>query len=262
MIIIGELINSTRSKVKKAIEDKNEGYIRKLVKLQVEAGANYLDVNSAMTVKKEIEDLKWLIEVIQDETDVKLAIDTPAPEAMEAGIKLCKKPPLMNSITNEGKKEKLIKIAKEYNTELIALPLGSKKGLPVNLEDRLNEAKIILGDLEKEGINQDKIYLDVLILGIGSNPSGGRTAIQMAGECKKEFPGIKIIGGLSNISFGLPDRKLLNRVFLAMMIEAGLDGAIIDPSDKDLMETIIASEAITGRDKYCKSYIKYMRGKK
>lgn len=262
MIIIGELINSTRTKVKEAIKTKDEEYIRKLVRIQVKGGADYLDVNAATSLKKEGEDLKWLIKIVQEETDLPLSIDTPNPEVMEEGIKECKKSPIMNSITNEKKREDLIKIAKEYNVSVIALPLGLKKGMPSTVEARIEEAKALLEELEKAGIEREKIYFDTLVLSVGSKPDGGRVTIDTLKSFKKEFVGVKTVAGLSNISFGLPGRTSLNSIFLSMMIEAGLDGAIIDPTNERIIEAIKVSEALLGKDKFCREYIKFMRGKK
>ena len=254
MIIVGELINSTRKKVKEAIEKKDETYIRKLVRLQ--RGATFIDVNSAMSRKSEIEDLAWLIKIVQSETELPLAIDTPNPEAMEAGVKLCNIPPLVNSITNEPKRERLIKLAKDYNCSVVALPLGGFKKMPLTVKDRMEEAKLLVEELLKGGIEKHKIYLDPLILGVGSNSEAGRIALETVRAFKKEFPGINTICGLSNISFGLPDRKLFNRTYLPMMIEAGLDGAITDPSDEELMKTLKTSLVLTGREKFSREKVR------
>ncbi len=254
MIIIGELINSTRKKVKEAIEKKDEHYIRKLVHLQ--KGATFIDVNSAMSRKSEIEDLAWLINIVQSETDLPLSIDTPNEDAMEEGIKLCKIAPMINSITNEPKRERLIKLAKKYNCFLVALPLGGFNKMPLTVKDRMEEAKLLVEELLKGGIEKDKIYLDPLILGVGSNSEAGRIALETVRAFKKEFAGINTICGLSNISFGLPDRKLFNRTYLSMMIEAGLDGAITDPSDEELMKTLKTSFVLTGREKFSREKVR------
>jgi len=254
MIIVGELINSTRKKVKEAIESRDEQYIRKLVRLQ--CGATFIDVNAAMSRKSEIEDLSWLINIVQSETNLPLAIDTPNEEAMEAGIKLCKIPPMINSITNESKRERLIKLAKDYNCSVVALPLGGFNKMPLTVKDRMEEARLLAGELLKGGIEKDKIYLDPLILGVGSNSESGRIALETVRAFKKEFAGINTICGLSNISFGLPDRKLFNRTYLPMMIEAGLDGAITDPSDEELMKTLKTSLVLTGREKFSREKVR------
>jgi 5-methyltetrahydrofolate--homocysteine methyltransferase len=256
MIIVGELINSTRTRVKEAIENKDEKYIRKLVQLQSHGGASFIDVNSAMSRKSEIEDLAWLTGIVQSETDLPLAIDTPNSDAMEQGIKLCKIPPMINSITNEPKRERLIKLAKDYNCSVVALPLGGFKKMPLTVKDRMEEAKLLLEELLKCGIEKYKIYLDPLILGVGSNSEAGRIALETVRAFKKEFPGINTICGVSNISFGLPDRRLFNRTYLPMMIEAGLDGAITDPSDEELMQTLKASLILTGREKFSREKIR------
>jgi len=259
VIIIGELINSTRSEVKKAVKEKDEAYIRKLVKIQVKGGASYLDVNAAMGFKKEKEDLKWLLQVIQDETSLPLAIDTPDPEVMEEGVKWCKAPPLINSITNEEKKEKLIKIARQYNTGVIALPLGLKKGIPKTSDERIEEAGVLIRELETCGIERERIFLDALVMSIGSDQDAGRVAMDTVRKYKSEFPGIKTIGGLTNVSYGLPERRLLNRAFLAMMIGAGLDAAIMDPTDRESRGIMLAAEALAGKDRYCLEYMKSVR---
>ena len=261
MIIIGELINSTRPKVKKAIKEKDEAYIRNLVKIQVEAGAAYLDLNAAMSMKNELSDLKWLIDIIQDETDVPLAIDTPDLLVMKKGVEYCKKPPLINSITNEDKREELIKIAKEYNTEIILLPLGMKKGIPKTKEERIEEAKILMKEIDNAGIDRKRIYIDCIVMSVGSDQFAGKAALETVRAYKEEFPGVKTVGGLSNVSFGLPDRKLLNRAFIAMMINEGLDAAIIDPCDEKLVDIINAAEALAGKDKYCLNYMNYVKGR-
>jgi 5-methyltetrahydrofolate--homocysteine methyltransferase len=256
MLIIGELINSSRKKVKEALKVKDEKIIRELARVQIEAGADVLDLNAATSMNREVKDLRWLVEVVQDELgDVRLSIDTPNPKAMAEALKLCKSKPMINSITNESKKKEIIPLLREYNADVIGLTMGGR-GMPKTVEDRLREAKQLLTTLDEAGIEKERIYLDPLVMSIGSNQDQGQIVIKTVSLIKQEL-GVKVSVGLSNVSFGLPARPLLNKTFLAMLLSAGADAAIIDPTDNELIATLRAAEALLGKDRYCMKYIHY-----
>jgi len=259
VFIIGELINSSRPQVGKAISDKDDALIRMLAKSQIEAGAHAIDLNAGQSVGREEEDLLWLIEVVQAEVgpEVRLAIDTSNPEVMAAGLEACSGSPVLNSISNEKGKETLIELAAQRDVEVIGLALG-KHGMPKTAEDRVREARALIEKCKQAGVNLDRLYIDVICMSVGSNPDQGREVLEAVRRTKREL-GVKTFAAVSNASFGLPNRRLLNRTCLAMLLEAGLDGAILDPSDKGIRDTIYAACALRGEDSYCIQYIKYHR---
>ena len=267
MLIIGELLNSTRREVKEALQSRDEATIRRLAREQVEAGADVLDINTATSMEREIEDLEWVISLIYDEVGegIRLSIDSPNPEAIAAGLALCKTRPMINSINNDPKlQEHLIPLIKEHEADVIGLAMGGKgKGMPKTREDRLKEAEQLITALQNSGIDLSRLYIDPLVMTIGSDQEQAWVVIETVRSIKERWGalGVKSSVGLSNVSFGLPRRSVINRAFLAMLLEAVLDAALIDPTDKGIMEILRASEALLGIDAYCMQYIKYMRGK-
>ena len=257
--IIGELINSSRAQVKEAISRKDEGVIRKLARAQVEAGADALDLNAAESMEREPDDLRWLVEVVQDELgEVRLSIDTANPEAMEAGLSACRARPIVKSISNEATRRPIIELAARTEAEVIGLPMG-QAGMPKTAEERLAETRALIEACEEAGIPRERLLIDVLCMSVGSNPDQGLAALAAARKIKEL--GVRTCAAVSNVSFGLPRRKLLNRTYLAMLAASGVDAVILDPTDQGMMETLLAAEALTGKDKYCMEYIRYHRKK-
>jgi len=260
--VIGELINSTRSEIAKALKEKDEALIRRLARAQSEAGAHVIDLNAGQSMENEVRDLQWLIGVVEDELgkEVRLAIDTSNPEAMETGLRTCSTPPVVNSISNEKGKIGLIKLAAQSGAEVIGLAMG-EHGMPKTADDRLEETRALMEKCDHAGLAAERLYVDMICMSVGSGPDQGRQVLQAIQQTKDAL-GIKTFTAVSNISFGLPNRRLLNRTFLAMLIEAGLDGAIMDPTDKRMMDAIYTSRALLGLDNYCMKYIKIQKAKR
>jgi len=254
--VIGELINSTRSDVTEALKKKDEPVIRRLARTQAEAGAHAIDVNAGQSVNNEIPDLLWLINVVQDELgpDVRLAIDTTNQEAMEAALETCSGRPIINSITNEKTKVSLIELVAASDAEVIGLAMG-EYGMPKTAFDRVREARALLAKCDRAKLAHDRLYVDTICMSVGSGPEQGREVLAATRQIKEEL-GVRTFTAVSNVSFGLPNRRLLNRIFLAMLVEAGLDGVIMDPTDKRIMDTLCAARALLGADNYCLQYIK------
>ena len=259
-LIIGELINSSRKQVKQALERKDEEVIRTLARAQVEAGAHVLDLNAAEMLEKEVEYLVWLVRVVQDEVgDVKLSIDTSNPEAMEAALSACRTRPIINSVSNEASRREILELAARVEAEVIGLPLGWK-GMPRDALGRLEEARELVSRCEERGIGRDRLYIDILCMAVGSDQTQGLAALEAARLVKAEL-GVRVCGAVSNVSFGLPRRRVLNGAYLAMMIAFGVDAVIMDPTDEGMWETLISAEALAGKDKHCLNYIRCFRGK-
>lgn len=260
MLIIGERINSTRAHIQEAMKSRNSSFIAKEARKQIAAGADFIDINCAMSLGDEAQDIDWMISVIQSEIgDVSICIDSPnylaiqrALEAYRAKGKL-----FINSITGEQTRiDLIVPLAVKYNTALIALTMGSG-GMPNSAEERFVIAKDILAKVQKKGFKAEDLYFDPLIRPISTEPEQAR-------EFLMSIPMIKSLGartvcGLSNISYGLPDRKIINSTFLAMAIQSGLDAAILDPTEKQVVSSIAAAEALMCKDEYCAEYIKAFR---
>lgn len=260
MLIIGERINSTRAHIQEAMKNKNADFILKEAKKQLDAGANFLDINCAMSLGDEIQDIDWMISIIQSEIkDFSICIDSPSHLAIERALKVYKATGsiFINSITGEDTRiEHIVPMAVKHNTKLIALTMGAD-GMPHSAEDRYNTAKDIMLKVAAKGFKPEGLYFDPLIRPISTEP-------EQVKEFLRSIPMIKSLGaktvcGLSNVSFGLPNRKLINSVFLSMAIQAGLDAAILDPTEKYIMSSIAVSKALLCEDEYCAEYIKAFR---
>ncbi len=259
MIIIGELINSTRDVIKEKIEEKDAEYIKKIAREQVECGANYVDVNSGAFVWDEVDYLIWLVETVQEVVDVPLTLDSPNPEALKKAAEIHKGIPMINSITAEKERyDEIMPILKEYKSDVIALCI-SDDGMPDSVDDRLKIAEKLIDSFEKEDIDLDRVYLDPLVKPISVNGEFGYQVLDTIQKISEWNTGIHMTCGLSNISYGLPKRSLLNQAFLIMAMERGLDSAIIDPTDKDMIKLIKAAEVLLNKDPYGKNYLKAVR---
>ena len=255
-LIVGELINSSRKIIRDSIENRDNSYIRNIAKQQVEAGANYLDVNCCEVLKDEMDAMRWLIDTIFEVVDVPLCIDTPNPEVMELGLSLARNgKSLVNSLT--GEKERylvMLPLALKYNAAVCALSMDDQ-GVSDTTHDRLRVTRKLVNDLTRDGMDLSDIYLDLLVQPVATKDRNGVEMLEAVRIVKKEFPDIHVICGLSNISYGLPNRKILNRVFMIQAMTMGVSAFILDPLDRVLMGYLYASQALLGRDEFCKSYL-------
>ncbi|MHB0913239.1 MAG: methyltetrahydrofolate cobalamin methyltransferase [Armatimonadota bacterium] len=255
MLIVGERINTSRKAIAPAVEGRDTEFIIDTAKKQYEAGARYIDANAGTLLEGEPDAVEWLVTTIQGAVDVPICIDSPNPTAIESALKVHKGQALINSITDEqGRFGKIAPLVKEYNTKVIALSMGDG-GIPPNAEGRITVARSLIDKLTGMGMKLDDIYVDPLVYPVATGPQYGVAVLETIRTVKREYPGVHAICGLSNVSHGLPVRKLLNQAFLVMCMEAGLDAAIIDPLDQRLMALLLASEAILGIDDSCAEYL-------
>lgn len=262
MIIVGEKLNSTLKAIRPAMETRDEAAIIDLAKKQCDAGSNYIDLNAGMFHGTETEILEWLVKTVQEVVDVPLAFDSPDPNAIRRAFQVYKGPkPLINSITDEAERfDAIAPLVTEYETSIVALCMDDT-GMPETMDDRFRIAESLVSKLTKLGMKYEDIYIDPMIRPIGTGPTYGVVALDTMRAVKQKFPEVHIMCGLSNISFGIPLRKLLNQTFLVAAIYAGMDGAILDPLDKKLMSFVYAGEAVMGIDEYCVEYLdKYREG--
>ncbi|HHY47281.1 MAG TPA: methyltetrahydrofolate cobalamin methyltransferase [Firmicutes bacterium] len=255
MLIIGEKINSTRRPVQAAVARRDEAFIHDLAKRQVQAGAGMLDVNCGTLEDEEPEALAWAVRIAQDAGGVPISIDTPNACAMEAALKVHRGKPLINSITAQRERlEGMLPIIKGYSCSVIALCMNDD-GVPELAEGRVEVARYLVEALAGVGVSPPDIYLDPLVEPVSVAPGGVRVVLDTIERLRELFPECHIICGVSNVSFGLPRRSLLNRSFLGMCMAFGADAVIVDPEDRDLMATLRASDTLLGRDEFCAQYM-------
>lgn len=260
MIVVGELINTSRKAVREIVAKRDAESIKKIAREQVEAGADYLDVNCGTQASNEAETMEWLVAAIQEEVEVPLCIDSPEPEPLEAGLKLAKYgKPLINSITGETETfKKILPLVQRFNAGIIALCM-SDDGIPKTAEDRFRIAEKLIRDLTAAGVAENDIYLDPLIQPVSANDQAGIEVLKTLRMITDKHPAVHKICGLSNISYGSPNRKMLNQLFMVLTMGSGMDGYILNPTDKIIMGYVHACKALIGKDPMTMGYIKAYR---
>ncbi len=261
MIIIAERINSTRKSIQEALSKNDFEFIRKEAKQQAEAGAAYIDLNCAAVLGREIELIGKLVPMIQKETNLPICLDSPDPAALEKGLSVHQGEAMVNSITAEKERmEAIAPLVKKYHARVICL-LMDEQGMPKTCSERVAIAKKVLRDLEKYEIAADRVYFDALLRPVSTEPEQVKEFLEAVRIIMKDF-GCHTTCGLSNVSFGLPQRSLINATFAAMACAGGLDSAILDPLDEKLAVALKTSDALLGKDEYCMNFIQYFREKK
>ncbi len=259
MLIVGERINSSRKAILEAIRTRDAVFIQAEVKKQLDCGADMLDINSAMSLEKETDDMEWLVNLVQQAVNIPLCIDSPNPETIKRALSVHKGKALVNSVTGDKKRiEEIAPLVGQYHAAVVALTMD-EKGMPDTAVERLDIAKRILETLFEYKIKPEDVYFDPLVRPISAEAKQAKEFLCALRLIKKELKGVKTICGLSNVSFGLPKRSLLNATFLAMALNCGLDAVIIDPVDKIVRASLRSSLALLGEDNYCLNYISAVR---
>ncbi|ACL06586.1 Methionine synthase [Desulfatibacillum aliphaticivorans] len=259
MIIIGEKLNGTRKAVAAAIRERDAEFIKNLAKEQDEGGSTFLDVNAGTAPDREPEDMVWMVNLIQEVSDLPLCLDSANPAAIKAGLGAVNKTPMINSVSGEQARiDGVLPLALEHKTDLILLALNDK-GIPATVEGRMEIIRQLIGMARDGGLEDEKLYIDPLVIAISTGTNNAMVTYDTIKTITQEFPKVHITGGASNISFGMPLRPLINRYFMAMAVQAGLDSAIINPNDRELKGAIMTSEMLMGRDKFCMSFNKAFR---
>ncbi len=239
MLVVGERIHIISPRVKAAFEARDTKLIQEMALAQAKAGADYLDLNIGPSKKQGPAIMEWLVPAVQEVTDVPLSLDTTNATAMEAGLKLCKRRALVNSASAEAARmQAMIGLAARYDANLVALTL-TDKGIPNEAAERASVALDLIAAAAEAGISSDRLFLDPLILPVSADQPGVMQTVEAVRIFKQiSDPPVKTIVGLSNVSNGSPNevRGLINRVMLVMCLGAGLDAAIVDPLDSELLE--------------------------
>ncbi len=259
MLIIGERINASRKPVAEAIASRNAAFIQNEAKAQAMAGADYLDVNAGTFVGEEAGHLQWVIETVQEVVDLPLCIDSPDPSVIKAMIPFTKKTPMINSITLEPSRlEGILPFIVEHKTKVIAL-CQSGDAIADTAQTKVEMARQLIDRVKASSIPLDNLYIDALVYPLATNDKSALATLNAIEQIMTQFPGVHTTCGLTNVSFGLPNRKLVNRTFLVAAIARGLDCAILDPTDKELFGALKAALMVSGRDEFCMGYISAFR---
>lgn len=260
MIIIAEKINGTRKAVAQAIRERDEAFIQDLAKAQAEAGSHYLDVNAGTSPEREPEDMAWLVKTVQAVCDLPLCLDSANPQALQAGLDLVDKTPIINSVSGEKSRvEGVLPLALKHSTGLILLALDDEAGIPADSAGRMKIVNRLVGLAKDGGLSEDKLFVDPLVTAISTGTDSALVTYDTIKQVRQAYPAAHVTCGLSNISFGLPLRPLINQTFMSQAVLSGLDSAIIDPNDRQLMSVMLAAEMLAGLDKYCQNYSRAYR---
>lgn len=255
MIIIGEKINGSIPSVAAAIAEKNEEHIKNLAIAQSEAGADYIDVCASVDDDIEVETMKWLIDLVQAVTDVPIAVDSPNAKTCVECMKYCNKPGLINSVSGEGDKMDVVfPVIADTKWEVVAL-LNGNTGIPKTAKERLEVFDEIMTKAKDFNIDPSRFHIDPLVEMLCTSENGIAMVEEVMSTIKSQYPTIHITGAVSNISFNLPARKLVNQAFVVLAMKSGMDSAVLDPLNRDMMGMIYATEACLGLDEMCMEYI-------
>ena len=261
MIIIAEKINGSIPSMAKYIAERNEEAIKDIAIRQAEQigeSKGFIDVCSSVAPEVEFETMRWLLDLVQGVTDMPISIDSPNAECLVELLPYVKKPGLVNSVSGEGNKIDLIfpMLAKpEYKDWEVMALLSDDTGIPKSAADRLRVFDKIMAKAKEYGIAPSRIHIDPLVEMLCTSEDGIAMVEEVMAKIREQYPSIHISGAVSNISFNLPARKLVNMAFVCLAIKAGMDSAVFDPLDKRLLGVIYATEALLGQDDFCMEYI-------
>ncbi len=254
-VIIGERINPTgKKRFKQALKEHDLDYVLKEGVTQEEKGAHILDVNVGLPDVDEVVLMKEIVEVLQSVTKLPLQIDTVDAKAMEAAMRIYNGKAMINSVNGkQGSMDSVFPLVAKYGGVVVGLTLD-ENGIPTTADGRVAIAKKIIDEAVKYGIEKKDIVIDVLTLTISSEPEGAKVTLEALKRVREEL-GVNTVLGVSNISFGLPNRSFINSNFYTMAMQSGLSAAIINPSSKDMMRSYDSYCALMGYDLNCANYI-------
>ena len=256
-VLIGERINPTgKKKLSEALKAGNFEIVRNEALAQVQAGADIIDVNVGAAGVDELIVLPKVVQVVTETVDVPLCIDSSNTEALRAALKVYRGKPLINSVTGEDRSlAQVLPLVKEYGAAVIGL-LQDAAGIPNDSKGRVAIAHKIVERAEGIGIPRENIIIDCLAFAVGADASSGLVVLETIRQVKSEL-GVNMTLGISNVSFGMPDRDLLNSVFLTIAIAAGVNCPIVDVVK--IRPSVLATDLVLNRDKYARHYIEAYR---
>lgn len=261
MLIIGESLNATIPSVRQAVISHDAEKIAELARVQTECGANMLDVNAAVPGQDEVEDLVWMVKAVRQATELPLVLDSSSPDALEAALGVYSGPtPIINSITGEMTEghQRLLELAVKHDCGLVAMCMDHN-GIGNDPKVRFAVGEVLYRRTTDSGLRPGNLYLDPLVMAVAADFEAGVVSLKVLQLIKDNLPEVKTFCGASNISFGMPLRKLLNRTFVSMQAALRMDAFLVDVRNQELMSTLLASATLTGQDEWGMNYIKAYR---
>ncbi len=258
MIIIGEKLNTSIPKTQAAVASRDVEYLTGLISSQVESGADFLDINTAAGTENELESLTWLANLVMEHSKIGIMLDSPSPEVISEVIHIVKdRPVIVNSVTLADRLE-LLPVIRDTGAWVVGLPIDGD-GIPDSPEKRAGNAGRLIRTITGSGIPAEKILIDVLAESLAVSDQNLMCTLHAIPLVKAIDPDVRTVCGVSNVSFGLPQRININCAFLSAVIAAGLDAAILDITSPAVKTALLSSLAVAGRDEYCLRYISHIR---
>jgi 5-methyltetrahydrofolate corrinoid/iron sulfur protein methyltransferase len=264
MEIIGERINGMFKDIREGIKAKDKKPIQDWAIRQTENGATWLDINTGASAEDQMAAMQWMIEAVQEVVDTPLSLDSTNYDIIEAGLKLCKRPALINSChADRYKIERVFPMAVKYNAKVIGLAMSEESGIPKYAENRVALAMELVAAADEFGLPLEDLYIDPLLLPVNVAQDHLVEAMETLRQVKfLSDPAPKTVVGLSNVSQRCANRGLINRTMLVMLMACGLDSAIADACDDQLMEAAATARIIMNKEIYCDSYVDLFKAKK
>jgi cobalamin-dependent methionine synthase I len=262
--IIGESLNASIPSVKDAIVDRDDEKVTALAIRQAECGAHMLDVNAAVVGSNEPEDLVWMMQTVQSVVDLPLVMDSSDPKALQAALKVYDGPaPILSSITGEMTEghETLLSLAVEHDCGLVAMCMDDE-GISPDPAKRLDVAERLFDRVGKAGLKPENLYIDPLVMAISADTTAGAAFLELLYMIRERLPAVHTFCGASNVSHGMPLRRLINHTFVSMLVALGMDSFLVNVRDQGLMATFLASAALVGQDEWSMDYIGAFRAGK
>ncbi|MBP7402845.1 MAG: dihydropteroate synthase [Clostridia bacterium] len=262
MILIGEKLNSSIPSTRAILEARDAAAAAGLAAAQEEAGAEWLDLNAGMFAGEEEAVLSWLAQTAAGATKAGLVLDSPDPAVLAAVADLLPgRRLLLNSATLDPVRlEPLLDLALRTGAGLVVLPIRGR-GLPETVPELEENGITAVETLRTAGLPDDRIYIDILVSAAAVDDTAPARALAFARRMRGRYPGIRLTGGISNVSYGLPGRRAVNAAFLSAAVQAGVDAPILDVLDSTLLHHLSAAVLIAGQDEYCAEYLRFYRSR-
>ncbi len=262
ILLIGEKLNSTNTAVKKLLAERDEQSLIEIAKSQIDCGASYIDLNASMLIGDEEDALSWGARIITEKLGTGISLDSANIDLLLKLTAVFGERAMLNSLTCDHEiLENALPAVKESGAQVIVI-LKDRAGIPTSVDGRLTLAGRVAIIAAASGMAPQKILLDPVFAPVATSPAGLRIALDTTAALTASHPEFQRVGGLSNISYGLPMRRLFNRTFLSMAVSHGITALICDPTDERLREALKAAEAVIGLDSGCRDFLGFYRARK
>jgi 5-methyltetrahydrofolate corrinoid/iron sulfur protein methyltransferase len=256
MFLIGERINGVFRDVRRAIEGRDKAAIQDLARLQLKAGADALDISVGPAWGKPVDNMRWLVEVVQEVTQAPICVDTAQYEVAAEALRVCRNPAIINSTkATKGELERYMPLAVASGAQLVVMTID-ETGVPPDAEGRAAVGAAVVARAQEQGLDMTDLYIDPVVLPVKAAPQQAKAVLGAIARLRQMLdPAPNFVVGLSNVSHRCRRRTLLNRVFLSMCIGAGLNAAVMDVLDADVLHEAVTAEVFLGRHLYSEDYV-------